>query len=122
MDKIFIHQLKVSAIIGVLPHEQNSPQDILIDLEVSTDIQQAVQQDDIKLTIDYTSLREAILIHIKNTHYQLVETLAENLAQLILQTFNSDWLRLQITKMPADITDAKGVGVIIERSANSYSV
>ena len=115
MDKIFIHQLKISAIIGILPHEQTTPQDILIDLEVSTDIRKAAQRDDIRLTVDYAAMREAIINHAKNTHYQLIETLAENLAQLILKKFNTDGLRLQIIKTPADIMDVEGVGVIIER-------
>jgi dihydroneopterin aldolase len=49
-----------------------------------------------------------------NSEFQLVETLAEKSAQLILQEFNVSWLKLTLNKTGA-VRGARDVGVVIER-------
>ena len=51
----------------------------------------------------------------KESEFQLVETLAENICQIILNEFDVSWVKLKLNKGEA-ITGAEGVGVIIERS------
>ncbi len=119
MDKIFIHQLTVPAVIGVLPSEQTQTQSLSIDLEVTTDIRPAAASDDLSLTADYAAMRQTIIQHVQTTHYQLIETLAEKLASLLLQTYRIVGVVLKITKQPADMADTAGVGVVIERAINS---
>ena len=53
---------------------------------------------------------------VKESEFQLVETLAEKICQIILNEFDVSWVKLKLNKGEA-ITGAEGVGVIIERSA-----
>ncbi|MGB5517959.1 MAG: dihydroneopterin aldolase, partial [Gammaproteobacteria bacterium] len=46
--------------------------------------------------------------------FQLVETLAERIAEIVLDEFDVDWLRLKLGK-PGAVTGSAEVGVIIER-------
>ncbi len=115
MDKVFIHQLSVPVLIGVLPDERKAPQNILIDLDIETDVRSAAMLDDLQHTIDYAAVRRSIIEYVATTQFRLVETLAHQLADHLKQTFDLTCLRLTITKKPFDIPDAEGVGVVIER-------
>jgi len=114
-DKVFIQQLAVPALIGVLPEERKTPQTLLIDLEMSVDIHAAAAKDDLSKTIDYAAVRSHIIDYISQSSYQLLETLADRLATHLKHQFDISALHLSITKKPFDIPDAEGVGVIIHR-------
>ena len=115
MDKIFIHGLELSVIIGVYPHERTNKQPILLDLELGVDISLASASDSLTQTIDYDRLIEQIKICIADTEFLLIETLAEHIAQFILQAFHIHWLQLRLTK-PGAAANAQKIGIIIERT------
>ena len=117
MDKIFINQLQLPVIIGVFDEERVSPQTLLLNIELFTDIQQAQQTDNIDNTLNYASVRQALLQWSQHTEFTLIESLAEHLTQKTLQHFPVNKVRLSIIKKPFDILDAKEVGITIERSA-----
>lgn len=98
MDKLFIQGLELSVIVGVYPHERTCPQTILVDLELSIDINQASASDSLAQTIDYDRLIDQVKLYTKDTKFLLIETLAEHIAQFILHEFNIHWLRLCLTK------------------------
>jgi 7,8-dihydroneopterin aldolase/epimerase/oxygenase len=56
-----------------------------------------------------------IISFVENSEYQLVETLAENIAEILLDEFNVPWLRLTLNKQGA-VRGVRDVGVIIERN------
>lgn len=115
MDKIFIRQLKVPVIVGVLPLERINSQTILLDLELGTDITAAAVSDDLAHALDYAAVRKSIVEYVQGTQFQLIEALAENILIQLHKIYTISWARLVLTKQPADITDAAGVGVMIER-------
>ena len=48
------------------------------------------------------------------SEFQLVETMAEQVAQIVLQEFKVPWVRLRVSK-PGAVKAARDVGVLIER-------
>jgi dihydroneopterin aldolase len=115
-DKLFIQQLCVAVLIGVLPEERQLPQNLLFDLEIEVNAAEIALQDNISLAVDYSKLRQFIIAYAANSQFQLIETLASHLATELLKAFSLRWLRLSITKKPFDMPDTTGVGIIIERS------
>ncbi len=115
MEKIFIKELRLPVLIGVNYDERASKQDIIIDLEANTDAKKPAQTDDINDALDYAAMSRSIGDYLKNTEYYLIETLAENLANYLLQMFSLKWLRLGISKTPDDLPNVAAVGVVIER-------
>lgn len=115
-DKIFIRNLEVSAIIGILPHERITPQPLIITLEIAADFKQAATSENIADTVDYAAIAQTITDFVSTSRLQLLETLAEKIAELILQKFKVNWLRLEVAK-PQAIKNAKSVGIIIERKS-----
>ncbi len=114
MDIIFIHQLPVETIIGVHPWERDLRRTLLLDLELGADIRPAATTDHLAETLDYQAVARRIHAFASVCDFQLVETLAERLAELLLQEFAIPWLRLTLHK-PGVPSGAKAAGVIIER-------
>ncbi len=116
MDLIYIRDLKVNCIIGLWEWERRTQQTLHINIEMATDITAAAASDDIKDTLDYKAVSKRIVSYVADTEFQLVETLAENIASLLLDEFKVPWCRLQLNKKGA-LRDARDVGVIIERGS-----
>lgn len=114
MDIIFIRELRVETTIGVHPWERESPRNLLIDLELGAEIRPAAATDQLDHTIDYQMVAQRIGELAAASHCQLVETLAERIAERLLQEFAMPWLRLTLRK-PGVPSGAREAGVIIER-------
>lgn len=115
MDQVFIKGLAVDAVIGVYDWERTIRQRLVIDLDMGWDIAAAAAGDDLSATLDYAAVSQRVAAFVEESSFQLVEALAERLAQLILSEFNVPWLRLRVTKPGAVPAAAGGVGVLIER-------
>lgn len=114
MDIVYISQLRIDTYIGVHDWEQRQRQAVVIDLELGTDIAHTAATDDLQTTADYAAISARLLAMIENQHFRLLETLAEQIAQVLRDEFAVGWLRLRLGK-PGAVPQAGDVGVIIER-------
>jgi len=114
MDIIYIKDLRIDTIIGIYDWERRVRQTVILDIEMGTDIKKSAQSDAIKDTLNYKAVAKRLISFVEKSNYQLVETLAENIAEILLSEFNVPWLRLQLNKQGA-VRDVRDVGVIIER-------
>ena len=85
-----------------------------LDLAFAWDNRPAAAGDDLTLALDYASVSSRIQAFAEQAQFQLVETFAERLAQVLMSEFGITWLRLKVTK-PGAVAAATGVGVEIER-------
>jgi len=114
MDIIYLRDLKIETIIGIFDWEREIKQTISFDLDMAADIRKAAASDVIEDTLDYKTLSKRIIGFVEGSSFQLVETLAESVAAIILDEFDVRWVRVRLDKVGA-IRGASGVGVIIER-------
>ena len=114
MDNVFIEGLEVDTVIGVYDWEREIRQCLRLDLTMRWDIRPAAAQDDLAHTLDYAAVAQRVQAFAAESRFQLVETFAERLAQLLRDEFAISWLRLRVTK-PGAVPAARGVGVEIER-------
>lgn len=115
MDRIFLTGLTTEAIIGIFDWEREVRQTIAVDLEMSADIRRAAATDHIDDTLNYKKVAKRVLAFVQDSRFQLIETLAERIAELILTEFQVDRVRVTLHK-PGAIRHSRDVGVIIERS------
>lgn len=115
MDRIFLKELTTETIIGIFDWEREVRQTIAVDLEMSADIRRAAATDRIEDTLNYKGVAKRVLAFVAESRFQLIETLAERIAALILTEFEVDWVRVTLHK-PGAIRHSRDVGVIIERS------
>ena len=115
MDTIFLNEVKVQTKLGVPEWERMVEQTIILDIEIGYDLSKACQSDDVADTIDYGSVVNRVRETLKENSFQLVETLAEHLSQLILSEFNAADVKIKVSK-PSILPGLKALGVIIQRS------
>ena len=114
MDRIFLTDLRIDTIIGIWDWERRIRQTVVIDLEMSADIAKAAATDDVVDTLNYKAVAKRLQAFVGDSSFQLVETLAENIARIIRDEFDVAWVRVKVHK-PGAIRGSKDVGVEIER-------
>ena len=116
-DKVLIEGLTVLTTIGVYEWEKTIKQKLILDLEMSWDNKPAGESDDVSLCLDYFWVSQSVTSFIQSTQFELIECVAERVAQLVIQKFSVQWLKVKVSK-PSAIANASNVAVVIERSAN----
>ncbi len=114
MDRVSIERLGARARIGVHPWERRLRQPLWLDIELTADVAAAAREDVLADALDYAAVAHTALAVCAATRFALVETLAEHLAAVLLDSFSVDWLRLRLRK-PEALGMAAAVGVLIER-------
>ncbi|MDX5406244.1 MAG: dihydroneopterin aldolase [Chromatiaceae bacterium] len=115
MDIVFIKQLQVDTVIGVYDWEKAIQQRLLLDIALYTDVTAAADQDDIRLTLDYAVIAEKVTALITAQPIELIETVAERVAQMLLSEFATEKVEVTVSK-PGAVQQAQTVGVQIVRS------
>ncbi len=116
MDIIYLHGLRVEAVIGIWEWEKRIRQIIEIDLDMATDIRKAAASDDVEDTLNYKAVSRRVESFIEENQFELVETLAERIAGIIMDEFDVPWVRVRLNK-PGAIRGSRAVGVLIERGS-----
>ncbi len=114
MDIIYLKDLRIETVIGLYEWEKRIRQTLILDLEMATDIRAAAASDAIGDTLDYKAVCDRVIRFVQESRFQLIETLAEQVAAIILREFDVPWLRLRINKKGA-LRGVRDVGVLIER-------
>ncbi len=114
MDLIYLHDLKVDCVIGIWDWERRTTQTMTIDIDIAVDVQKAAATDRIEDTLNYKAVAKRVIAFVGSSQFQLVETLTEKIAELILAEFQAPWVRVAVNKRGA-IRGATDVGVIVER-------
>lgn len=119
MDIIFLTGLTTDCIIGIWDWERRVKQKVVVDLEMSADIRRAAASDAIEDTLDYKKVAKRLLAFVGDSQFQLVETLAERIAQMVVTEFDVAWVRVRLNKQGA-IRGSRDVGILIERRREDY--
>lgn len=114
MDIVYIRDLRIETIIGIFDWEREVRQVVSLDLEMAADIRPAAISDDIRDALDYKTISKRVTQLVRDSESQLIESLAELVASVVMQEFAVPWLRLRISK-PGALRGAMDVGLVIER-------
>jgi dihydroneopterin aldolase len=120
MDVIFLTGLTTDCIIGIWDWERRVKQKVVIDLEMGADIRRAAASDTIDDTLDYKRVAKRLLSFVAESEFQLVETLTENIARIVVTEFDVPWVRVRLNKQGA-IRGSRDVGILIERRREDYA-
>ena len=114
MDIVYIRELEIETVIGIFDWERKIKQTVSLDLDMASDNRKAAATDKIEDAVDYKSVAKRIIDFVESSEFQLVETMAEEIASIVLNEFSVPWVKLRLSK-PGAVRGSKDVGVIIER-------
>lgn len=114
MDRIFISDLRGRCIIGVNEEERHEKQDVVINVVIFTDLRKPGKSDRLEDTVDYRALKERLVAMVEDSHYHLVEALAEAVAQICLEHPAVHRVRVRVEK-PSALRAARSAGVEMVR-------
>lgn len=114
MDKIFISDLLIRGVIGISDRERESPQDILVNIVMVTDITAASKSDNVEDSVNYRTISKKVLAHTETIKRYTVEALAEDIAELCLAESKVKSVMVRVEK-PGAVRFSRSVGVEIER-------
>jgi dihydroneopterin aldolase len=81
---------------------------------MAADIARAAATDSIEDTLNYKKVAKRLVAYVEASEFQLVETMAERIAEIVLGEFDVPWVRVTVNK-PGAIRGSRDVGVRIER-------
>lgn len=114
MDRVFIENLHIQAILGVYEWERQTPQEILVSVSVYTGARPATRPDDLTGCVNYADLANEIRALVQQARRYTVEALAEDIARLCLSRPGVRKAAVCVRK-PQAVPEAESAGVEIER-------
>ncbi len=114
MDIIFLHGIETNCVVGVWEWEKQITQKIIVDVEMASDIAKSAASDELEDTLNYKAVTEDVIEMLEASRFQLIETMAEEVAKLVMGKFSTSWVKVRINKGGA-VKNVKNVGVQIER-------
>lgn len=116
MDKVFVNNLNVECIIGILDYERVKTQPLIVSIELDIDLKEAGYTGDLDKSINYASLSERVKAYIIERKARLLEELGVELCDLILKEFKTESVTIKLEK-PLAVADAQSVGVQISKKS-----
>ncbi len=116
MDRIIFEKIQFYAYHGVLEEENRLGQKFEVDLEMYLNLQKAGESDNINDTINYALVYDVVNEILMGTKRQLLEAIAENIAQELLSKFPLTEIVVRVRKLNPPIHGyLKSVAVEIRR-------
>ena len=120
-DKILINNLELFCIVGINNWERITPQKIVIDLEIETNLNLSIESDDISKTVNYRTIVKNIIKIIGNSKYKLIESIAGRICEICFEDNNIIAVEISVFK-PGAVRNTKSVGVSIRREKNKQNL
>lgn len=114
MDIVFIRELKIDTVVGIYDWERRIRQVVVLDLDMAADVAKGARSDRIEDALDYKAVAKRLIQFVSEAEFQLVETLAEKVAELVMHEFGVRWVKITLNK-PGAVSGSKSVGVVVER-------
>lgn len=114
MDKVLIRGLSIDTVIGIYDWEKQIQQNLLIDLDIAWNTQLAAQTDEHSHALCYEKLSKRLQHLVTEKPINLIETVADIVANCVMSEFGSPWVRVKVFK-PCAVPNTQTVGIEIER-------
>jgi dihydroneopterin aldolase len=111
-DSIAISNLKVGVRVGITAAERSNPQEVAINLELVPGHSLSGLDDEISNTVDYYSVYKRVIEEAEASQRCLIETMAEELADILIGEFNLIQISVEIRKFILPETDYVAVRLV----------
>ena len=98
-DWIRIRGLEIDCVVGVYPHERDTPQPLQLDAELCLDTEAAGRREQLRLSVDYAAISAQLAFLLQNCRFRMLETAAHALCRYLLATPAPGEKRAQIERV-----------------------
>lgn len=117
-DRIILKGMRFHTRVGILPHEEQVPQPLHIDLTVWLSLEHPGRTDALKDTVDYRALHAVVAETVGDSHHRLIEGLCERIAARALTLPGVARVEVAARKPHAPVDGPLDhVEVVVEREA-----
>ncbi len=102
-DKIIAQGMQFFGCHGVLPEEKKKPQPFVVDVEMSLDLAPAGRSDNLADTVSYDEVFHTVRRIVENCSFNLIEALAETIAEKLLSDFAVQEVEVTVYKPQAPV-------------------
>lgn len=113
MDKIFLENLRLQCRVGISEEERRRPQGVVVDATLILDLSKAAKLRNLAHTVDYREARGLISGVVSKGQFRLLESLAEEIAVLLLAKFDIERVVVRVRK--EKYSSEPSIGVEVER-------
>lgn len=99
--KIRVKNLRLRTFIGIKEEEINNKQDVIINLTILYHAQAAVEENEIEFALNYRTITKAIIVHIENNRFALLERLTQDLVNLVMEYKEVQYVEVEVDKPQA---------------------
>ncbi|HEX9428385.1 MAG TPA: dihydroneopterin aldolase [Candidatus Polarisedimenticolia bacterium] len=97
-DRLSLHAILCRVHIGVTDEERRERQKIEVDLDLRCDLEPAARSGDLRATLDYREVCEAVRGFLEDGRFHLVEAAAGGVADLVLTRFAARRVTVRLRK------------------------
>jgi len=116
MDRIELRGMSFQGRHGVRDAERESPQEFTVDIKVEAELGDASRSDHLADTVDYTQLRAAAREVIEGPPRKLLESLAGEIADRIVNMPRVEAVSVRVAKRPVSMQPIEAAAVRIYRT------
>ncbi|MBN2710815.1 MAG: dihydroneopterin aldolase [Planctomycetes bacterium] len=114
LDHIHIRDLRLRCVIGLYEWERKEKQDVIVNITIHADLTAAGRSDNLDDTVDYKAIKKEIITFVEGSGFNLVEALAEGIADICLGNEKVMGCEVTVDK-PGALRFARSVAVEISR-------
>ncbi len=114
MDIVQIKDLRFQTIVGCWDWERQTPQQVSLNIDMAWDVANAAKTDRLRDALNYKAVAQRVEAFVCESEFELVETAAVGVADMVMEEFSVPWIRVSFHK-PFAVKQSKSVGVVVER-------
>jgi FolB domain-containing protein len=119
MDIIRIKKLRLRCLIGFNPHELKDKQDVVISIDLYTDLRKGGASDNPDDILNYRTINKAVIKHVEESRYKTLEALATGIAKVAIVDCAAPHVKVIVEK-PNALRFTDNVMVVIERKTEDF--
>jgi len=113
LARVRIKNLLLRAYIGIKEEEINNQQDVVINVELTYNASEAIEQNQIAAALNYRTITKQVIAHVDGQSFALLERLTHEVLAIVMDHQAVQWAQVEIDK-PHALRYAESVSVCLE--------
>jgi len=113
MAIIRVKKLLIRTFIGFNPEELRNRQDVVINMTIRTDVNEAIRNDDVNNSYNYKTITKKVIKLVQEGKFKMLENLTQQILDLILKDPQVEWANVEVDK-PHALRFAESVSIELE--------